>query len=111
MFLQMAKGLRRPPAVSAIPSQAAVCKTAPLMMADGHVRIWGTDAIYNAADPNYAKPKQLASMSHHTGTIHAVRFSPNGRFLASGADDKIVCIYLLDTSAPSHSSTFGMSKY
>lgn len=47
-------------------------------------------------------------MSHHLGTIHSVRFSPNGRYLASGADDKIICIYHLDTSPPSHAATFGM---
>lgn len=75
---------------------------------DGYVRIWSTEAIYNAADPQYAnKPKQLASMSNHSGTIHTVRFSPNGRYLASGADDKIVCVYMLESSPPSHASTFG----
>ena len=47
-------------------------------------------------------------MSYHSGTIHTVRFSPNGRFLASGADDKIVCIYALDPNPPSHAATFGM---
>lgn len=47
-------------------------------------------------------------MSYHSGTIHAVRFSPNGKFLASGADDKIVCVYTLDPNPPSHSATFGM---
>jgi len=73
------------------------------------VRIWSTEAIYNAADPSYPKPKQLASMSYHSGTIHTVRFSPNGRFLASGADDKIVCVYTLDPNPPSHATTFGMS--
>ena len=46
-------------------------------------------------------------MSYHSGTIHAVRFSPNGKFLASGADDKIVCVYTLDPNPPSHSATFG----
>lgn len=74
---------------------------------DGHVRIWSTDAIFNAADPEYSKPKQLASMSYHSGTIHTVRFSPNGRYVASGADDKIVCVYTLDPTPPSHTSTFG----
>lgn len=75
---------------------------------DGHVRIWSTEAIYNAADPAFAnKPRQLASMSNHSGTIHAVRFSPNGRYVASGADDKIVCIYVLESNPPSHASTFG----
>lgn len=46
-------------------------------------------------------------MSHHSGTIHTVRFSPNGKYLASGADDKIVCIYVLDPNPPSHAATFG----
>lgn len=40
-------------------------------------------------------PRQLASLSNHSGTIHAVRFSPNGKYIASGADDKIVCVYAL----------------
>lgn len=45
-------------------------------------------------------------MSNHSGTIHTVRFSPNGKYLASGADDKIVCVYTLDSNPPTH-STFG----
>lgn len=82
------------------------------MILDGHVRIWSTEAIYNAANPEYAdKPRQLASMSNHSGTIHTVRFSPNGRYLASGADDKIVCIYQLEATPPSHAATFGMCGY
>ncbi|CAH0023312.1 unnamed protein product [Clonostachys rhizophaga] len=67
---------------------------------DGHVRIWSTEAIYNAEDPDYNKPRQLAHMSHHLGTIHSVRWSPNGRYLASGADDKMICIYHLDKNPP-----------
>lgn len=47
-------------------------------------------------------------MSYHSGTIHAVRFSHNGRYLASGADDRVVCIYTLDPNPPSHAATFGM---
>jgi len=74
---------------------------------DGYVRIWSTEAIYNTDNPEFAdKPKQLASMSNHSGTIHTVRFSPNGKYLASGADDKIVCVYTLDANPPTH-STFG----
>lgn len=76
---------------------------------DGYVRIWSTEAIYSATDPNASsKPKQLASMSNHSGTIHTVRFSPNGKYLASGADDRIVCVYVHDSNPPSHASTFGM---
>ncbi|KAI0138924.1 Hira-domain-containing protein [Hypoxylon sp. NC0597] len=67
---------------------------------DGHVRVWSTESIYNADDPSYTKPRQLCHMSHHLGTIHSVRFSPNGRYLASGADDKIICIYQLESGRP-----------
>lgn len=78
---------------------------------DGYVRIWSTEAICNTEDPAVVgKPKQLASMSNHSGTIHTVRFSPNGKYLASGADDKIVCIYTLDANPPSHATTFGSNE-
>ncbi|KAK4237240.1 protein HIR1 [Achaetomium macrosporum] len=77
---------------------------------DGHVRIWSTDAVYNAGDPDYDKPRQLCHMSHHLGTIHSVRFSPNGRYLASGADDRVICIYQLDRNPPSHAATFGTNE-
>ncbi|KAJ4301834.1 HIR complex subunit [Kalmusia sp. IMI 367209] len=69
---------------------------------DGYVRIWSIEAILNSKDPNYTKPKQLAAVNHHSGTIHTVRFSSNGKYLASGADDKIVCVYALDPNAPAH---------
>ncbi|KAF2182183.1 protein HIR1 [Zopfia rhizophila CBS 207.26] len=77
---------------------------------DGYVRIWSTEAILNSNNPEYTKPKQLAAISHHSGTIHAVRFSSNGKYLASGADDKIVCVYALDPHAPTHVSTFGSNE-
>jgi protein HIRA/HIR1 len=74
---------------------------------DGHVRIWSIDAILNSGDASYSKPKQLASLGYHSGTIHTVRFSPNGKYLASGADDKFVCIYVLDPSPPTSHAVFG----
>ncbi|KAK5134148.1 hypothetical protein LTR08_006923 [Meristemomyces frigidus] len=73
---------------------------------DGHVRIWSTEAILNASNPSYTKPKQLASLSYHSGTVHSVRFSPNGKYLASGADDKILCVYALEPGPVAH-TTFG----
>ncbi|KAH7114470.1 TUP1-like enhancer of split-domain-containing protein [Dendryphion nanum] len=76
---------------------------------DGYVRIWSTEAILNSNNPEYKKPRQLAAVSHHSGTIHAVRFSPNGKYLASGADDKIVCVYALDPNAPAHTA-FGTNE-
>lgn len=76
---------------------------------DGHVRIWSTEAILNASNPAHTQAKQLASLSYHSGTVHSVRFSPNGKYLASGADDKIVCVYTLDPGPPAH-STFGSNE-
>ncbi|KAF2771659.1 histone transcription regulator HIRA, WD repeat superfamily [Teratosphaeria nubilosa] len=76
---------------------------------DGHVRIWSTEAILNASNPSYTQPKQLAALSYHSGTVHSVRFSPNGKYLASGADDKLVCVYSLEPGAPGH-TTFGSNE-
>ncbi|KAK5114908.1 HIR complex subunit [Meristemomyces frigidus] len=76
---------------------------------DGHVRIWSTEAILNASNPAYTKPKQLASLSYHSGTVHSVRFSGNGKYLASGADDKILCVYSLEPGAVQH-TTFGSKE-
>ena len=75
---------------------------------DGHVRVWSTESIYSANDPSYTKPRQLCHMSHHLGTIHSVRFSPNGKYLASGADDKLICVYHLDKAPPT--ATFGTNE-
>ncbi|TKA79368.1 hypothetical protein B0A55_02835 [Friedmanniomyces simplex] len=76
---------------------------------DGHVRIWSTEAIVNASNPSYTQPKQLASLSHHSGTVHSVRFSKNGKYLASGADDKILCVYSLEPGTAGH-ATFGSKE-
>jgi WD40 repeat protein len=93
-------------------SECDLCMRSPsLPLQDGYVRIWSTEAIYRADEASFNKPRQLASMSYHSGTIHTVRFSPTGRYVASGADDKIVCIYILDPNPPSHSSTFGTLPY
>jgi protein HIRA/HIR1 len=84
--------------------------TADSYFVDGYVRIWSTEAILNSNRPEYTKPKQLAAISHHSGTIHAVRFSSNGKYLASGADDKIVCVYTLDPNAPTHAAFGAFEK-
>ncbi|TGZ79214.1 Hira-domain-containing protein [Ascodesmis nigricans] len=69
---------------------------------DGTVRIWSTKAIFNSMSPvTQSLPRQLCSLAHHTGAVHAVRFSGNNRYLASGSDDKIVLVYERDVNATS----------
>ncbi|KAL7270515.1 HIR complex subunit [Rhizina undulata] len=77
---------------------------------DGNVRIWSTEAIYKSADLNSTLPKQLCSLSHHSGAVHTVRFSGNNRFLASGSDDKIVLVYERDQAATAPRPVFGSNE-
>ncbi|QSL66329.1 hypothetical protein MERGE_000707 [Pneumocystis wakefieldiae] len=60
---------------------------------DSKVKIWSTKAIL---EENSNEPKQLCSMSIHTGVVTTVRFSPNGKYLASGSDDRIIIIWQID---------------
>jgi protein HIRA/HIR1 len=109
MSLQMGRGWQRPVVVG--PCILTLSRSArPDAGLDGHVRVWSTESVYNADDRSYTKPRQLCHMSHHLGTIHSVRFSPNGRYLASGADDKLICIYQLDKNPPSHVASFGTNE-
>ncbi|KAK9476234.1 TUP1-like enhancer of split-domain-containing protein [Lipomyces japonicus] len=67
---------------------------------DSKVRIWSTAAIYygssnkdSSTENEYPGPKQLCSMSTHSGAVTVVRFSPSGRYLASGSDDRVILVW------------------
>ena len=75
------------------------------------MRIWSTAAIYNSENLAPNTPKQLCSISTHSGAVLAVRFSGSNRYLASGSDDKIVLIYERDQSAAtSNRQIFGSKE-
>lgn len=75
---------------------------------DSKVKVWSTAGV---ASPDDASQKRLlASMSAHTGAVTAVAFSPDGRFIASGSDDRIVLVSELDTSRPPRRREFGSSE-
>ncbi|EMR09558.1 hypothetical protein PNEG_02145 [Pneumocystis murina B123] len=74
---------------------------------DSKVKIWSTKAILEE-DSN--EPKQLCSMSIHTGVVTTVRFSPNGKYLASGSDDRIIIIWQIDLLGHNFGKMFGSNE-
>ncbi|KAI5951964.1 HIR1 [Candida jiufengensis] len=105
---------------------------------DGYIRIWDTNTINsffkmsekpynkskksttnnnptttsdldNASDlPDKSLRRPMCSMSRHNGVVTSLKFSPDGRWLASGSDDKIVLIWEKDdTQRP---NSFGVEQ-
>ncbi|CAG0897568.1 unnamed protein product [Cyprideis torosa] len=60
----------------------------------GLVLLWAMAAVYsekNQRNPNV--PKLLSRLENHSGCVNCVRWSPSGKALASGGDDKLVMIW------------------
>jgi WD40 repeat protein len=54
---------------------------------DTGIRLW----LLNGFEPIH----QYDLQGGHSSTVNCVRFSPNGQFLASGADDHLVIVWTL----------------
>jgi protein HIRA/HIR1 len=60
----------------------------------GRVCIWNLKPILDAeAAKDKSVHKLLTQMDHHLGCVNVVRWSNDGRFLASAGDDKIIMIW------------------
>eukprot|EP00798_Chlamydomonas_sp_ICE-L_P018440 gene18440-24915_t len=57
---------------------------------DNKIRIWNLlPALHEQYERDPSVPRVLATMENHLCAVNVVRFSHNGQYLASGADDKI----------------------
>ncbi|OBA24129.1 WD40 repeat-like protein [Metschnikowia bicuspidata var. bicuspidata NRRL YB-4993] len=83
---------------------------------DGKVKVWDLAQILQHADssdtpgPAPERRAPLASMNRHNGVVTCVKFSPDGRFLASGSDDKIVLIWEKDEELAPRPKQFGETE-
>ncbi|KAG7673463.1 hypothetical protein Ndes2526B_g03087 [Nannochloris sp. 'desiccata'] len=68
--------------------------------ADHKVKFWSLlPALDARQENNTSVHKLLATMTDHNGPVNVVRFSFSGKYLASGSDDGIGCIFELRSGA------------
>lgn len=92
---------------------------------DGKVKVWDlvlilacqntdeneSESLVRRMEASTARlERPLASMSRHNGVVTCVKFSPDGRFLASGLDDKIVLIWEKDDESTARPKQFGETE-
>ncbi|KDE03708.1 hypothetical protein MVLG_05839 [Microbotryum lychnidis-dioicae p1A1 Lamole] len=64
---------------------------------DTKIRLWSTLGVVDErAERDERCPKLLSTLISHSGVVMCVRWSHDGRYLASGSDDKIVMIWSLE---------------
>lgn len=80
---------------------------------DQKIRIWATEPILDEkVDSVPGTHRLLSTLSRHSGAVLAVRFSPSGRYLASGSDDTVCLIWEFDPSGTGGGSfgSFGSTE-
>lgn len=76
----------------------------------GVVIVWNMAPVRSTADEtNAGVPKTLCEMSNHLGCVNCVRWSLDGKWLASGGDDAIVMIWQIKYQGVVRSTLGGTS--
>eukprot|EP00959_Pyramimonas_sp_CCMP1952_P028894 606212-Pyramimonas_sp.AAC.1 len=63
---------------------------------DMKVRVWSLQPMLADDEVGSSSNQLLATLSDHFGVVHVVRFSPDGKYIASGSDDRLCIVYRLD---------------
>jgi len=65
---------------------------------DNKIKIWSFPALLaSTKDSNYSGPTLLALIESHQLPVNVCRWSPNGRYLATGSDDRSVFVFELSS--------------
>lgn len=72
---------------------------------DEKVRVWSLAPMLTK-EPDASSTRVLATLSDHFGPVNVVRFSPDGKHIASGSDDRLCIVYRLDPNG-TPKQTFG----
>ena len=63
---------------------------------DGRIKVWNMRPCKSVeAENDSTVPRTLATLSGHEGSVNCVRWSPDGRMLASASDDQLVMLWRL----------------
>lgn len=79
-----------------------------LFASDFCIKLWNLDSLLNK--PEYAKEALLATIVSHEMSVNVVRWSKDGKFLASGSDDKSIAIHKYTPNAISNQTYGGPSR-
>lgn len=77
---------------------------------DVTAKIWATKSLEKDGELDESQPKLLCTLSMHVGAVTVVRWSPDGEWLATAGDDKILYLWRLAAAGESSIVPFGSKK-
>jgi protein HIRA/HIR1 len=78
-----------------------------VVVVDNCVKVWSMAMTPEKDGPEF---ELLATLAWHEQSANCVRWSHNGKYLASGSDDHSVLIYEMQDGAPAAAVPFGSNR-